>query len=112
MNANQRLIALVIAIVVLVIAIPSFIYEECRIDVPNKHMAILTHKIGKDLERGVVLAPSPEYKGVQTRRAHRRPVLLQSLRLDLAGRAAGRNSRGQTWACASACTARIFRPAN
>ena len=32
---------------------------------PNKHMAILTHKIGKDLEPGVVIAPSQEYKGVQ-----------------------------------------------
>ena len=61
------------------IAIPSFIYQECRIDVPNKHMAILTHKIGKDLEPGIVIAPSPEYKGVQREPADRRPVLLQSL---------------------------------
>ena len=28
-------------------------------------MAVLTHKIGKDLEPGVILAPSEEYKGVQ-----------------------------------------------
>jgi regulator of protease activity HflC (stomatin/prohibitin superfamily) len=65
MNQNQRLLGIVITIAVLVVAIPSFIYEECRIDVPNMHMAILTHKTGKDLERGVVLAPSSEYKGVQ-----------------------------------------------
>jgi regulator of protease activity HflC (stomatin/prohibitin superfamily) len=65
MNVNQRLVAIVITIAVLVVALPSFIYEECRIDVPNKHMAILTHKTGKDLERGDVLAPTPEYKGVQ-----------------------------------------------
>ena len=51
--------------VVAVIAIPVFIYQDCRIDVPNKHIAVLTHKIGLDLEPGVVIAPSPDYKGVQ-----------------------------------------------
>jgi len=55
----------IIAIALLAVAIPAFIYEECRIDVPNKHIAILTHKIGKDLEHGDILAPTPEYKGVQ-----------------------------------------------
>lgn len=65
MNTNSRLFSAVITLAVLVVAIPSFIYEECRIDVPNKHIAVLTHKIGKDLERGAVLAPSAEYKGVQ-----------------------------------------------
>ena len=50
MNANQKLVAIAIALAVLVVALPSFIYEECRIDVPNMHMAILTHKTGKDLE--------------------------------------------------------------
>ncbi len=53
------------AIVALVAAIPYFIYQECRIDVPNSCLAILTHKVGKDLEPGVVIAPSEEYKGVQ-----------------------------------------------
>jgi regulator of protease activity HflC (stomatin/prohibitin superfamily) len=48
-----------------VIAIPSFMYEECRIDVPNKHIAVLTRKVGKDLQSGAVLALTPEYKGVQ-----------------------------------------------
>ena len=65
MKMNPKLMSPLITIVALLIAIPSFIYEECRIDVPNKHIAVLTHKIGKDLERGAVLAPSPEYKGVQ-----------------------------------------------
>jgi regulator of protease activity HflC (stomatin/prohibitin superfamily) len=65
MTANQKLIAAVIVLVVLLVALPAFMYEECRIDVPNMHMAILTHKTGKDLERGVVLAPSEEYKGTQ-----------------------------------------------
>jgi hypothetical protein len=63
-SKNQQL--LVAVIVALVIGIPAFIYRECRIDVPNMYMAILTHKIGKDLPSGAVLAPSPEYKGVQT----------------------------------------------
>ena len=92
---NTKILPWIIMIGVVVIAIPSFMYEECRIDVPNKHMAILTHKIGKDLERGVVLAPSPEYKGVQKEVLDRRPLLLQSLFLGLAGRAAGRNTRRQ-----------------
>jgi hypothetical protein len=65
MKLNPLLLSVAITIAVLVIAIPSFIYEECRIDVPNKFIAVLTHKIGKDLEHGAVLAPSPEYKGVQ-----------------------------------------------
>ena len=62
---NSRLWATAIVIVAALIAVPSFMYEECRIDVPNKHMAILTHKVGKDLATGVVLAPTQEYKGVQ-----------------------------------------------
>jgi regulator of protease activity HflC (stomatin/prohibitin superfamily) len=64
-NARSRLVASALLIAVMAIAIPSFIYEECRIDVPNKYMAILTHKTGKDLEKGEVIAPSEEYKGVQ-----------------------------------------------
>ncbi len=44
---------------------PWSIYQECRIEVPNKQMAVLTHKTGEDLEPGVVIAPSPEFKGVQ-----------------------------------------------
>jgi regulator of protease activity HflC (stomatin/prohibitin superfamily) len=65
MNVNSRLLVSVAVIALLIVAIPSFMYEECRIDVPNKHMAILTHKMGKDLEMGVILAPTAEYKGVQ-----------------------------------------------
>lgn len=63
MDPRRQIWAAVILVVV--IAIPTFIYEDCRIDVPNKHMAVLTHKIGIDLEPGVVIAPSPDYKGVQ-----------------------------------------------
>ena len=62
---KSRALATIVVIAVAVIAAPAFMYEECRIDVPNKHMAVLTHKVGKDLESGVVLAPNQEYKGVQ-----------------------------------------------
>ena len=62
---NPRILATAIVLVVALIAVPSFMYEECRIDVPNKHIAVLTHKVGKDLESGVILAPTNEYKGVQ-----------------------------------------------
>jgi regulator of protease activity HflC (stomatin/prohibitin superfamily) len=65
MNINERIWIVAAAIVLLIAAIPVFVYQECRIDVPNKHMAVLTHKIGTDLEKGAVLALTPEYKGVQ-----------------------------------------------
>jgi regulator of protease activity HflC (stomatin/prohibitin superfamily) len=45
--------------------VPWTIYEDCRIDVPNKQMAVLTRKTGEDLQPGVVIAPSSEFKGVQ-----------------------------------------------
>ena len=62
---NPKYLIWVAAAVFVAVTVPWSIYQECRIDVPNKHMAILTHKMGKDLEPGVVIAPSPEYKGVQ-----------------------------------------------
>jgi len=63
MNTSRQVWYAVILAVI--IAIPAVIYQECRIDVPNFYLAVLTHKVGKDLEPGVVIAPSPEYKGVQ-----------------------------------------------
>jgi regulator of protease activity HflC (stomatin/prohibitin superfamily) len=65
MSVTKKLIAIAIALFVLIVALPSFLYEECRIDVPNMHMAVLTHKTGMDLERGAVIAPSDDYKGVK-----------------------------------------------
>ncbi len=53
--------------ILLVIFIPYTIYQECRIDVPNRQMAVLVHKTGMDLEPGKVIAPGPEYKGVQAK---------------------------------------------
>ena len=62
---NPKYLIWVALAIVVAVAIPWGIYQECRIDVPNKQMAVLTHKIGEDLEPGVVIAPSPESKGVQ-----------------------------------------------
>ena len=64
-SMQPRFLATIVVMAVFVIAVPSFMYEECRIDVPNRHMAVLTHKVGKDLPNGTVLAPTHEYKGVQ-----------------------------------------------
>ncbi|MEI8371765.1 MAG: SPFH domain-containing protein [Planctomycetota bacterium] len=51
-----------------IVAIGVLLYETytaCLIEVPNKHMAILIHKTGKDLDNSQSIAPSEEYKGVQ-----------------------------------------------
>jgi hypothetical protein len=52
-------------LIVFTVVTPWSIYQECRIEVPNKQMAVLIRKTGEDLEPGVVIAPSPEFKGVQ-----------------------------------------------
>lgn len=41
------------------------IYFLCRIDVPARHIAVLTTKTGKDLENGMEVAPDTSYKGLQ-----------------------------------------------
>ena len=62
MDSKPWLLWLVPAAVVIVAPF-YFIYEDCRIDVPTRQMAILTHKTGKDLEPGMVIAPAPKHKG-------------------------------------------------
>jgi len=42
------------------------IYTQFRIDVPAKHIAVLTRKIGTDLENEMEIAPDETYKGLQT----------------------------------------------
>lgn len=42
-----------------------FIWYACRIEPANGRVAILLKKTGKDLPPGEILAPSPEYKGIQ-----------------------------------------------
>jgi regulator of protease activity HflC (stomatin/prohibitin superfamily) len=41
------------------------LYSNFVVEVPSKHIAILIHKTGKDIENTDVIAPSEEYKGVQ-----------------------------------------------
>lgn len=53
-------IALVLAINFLYIA-----YTQFRIDVPAKHIAVLTKRTGLDLENNQNVAPSEDYKGLQ-----------------------------------------------
>lgn len=52
-------------IVISLLALPIFLLGFCMFEVPTGHMAILTHKTGKDLANDQELAPSVEYKGVQ-----------------------------------------------
>ena len=40
-------------------------YNACRIEVPARHMVVLTAKTGLDLTNDDEVAPGPEYKGVQ-----------------------------------------------
>jgi regulator of protease activity HflC (stomatin/prohibitin superfamily) len=56
--------AIVFAIAALIIA--AFLtYNFCRIDVPAKHIAVLTTKTGTDLANGQEIAPSEQHKGLQ-----------------------------------------------
>jgi len=61
---RNRLAILGVCLVMLVAA-PAFIYNACRINVPERHIAILTKKTGLDLENNQEIAPSADHKGVQ-----------------------------------------------
>ena len=50
---------------VLVIAGLYLVYTQCRIDVPAKHLAVLTKKTGEDLENSDEVAPDQDHKGLQ-----------------------------------------------
>ncbi len=69
MSANRSQLpspAALAAIAVVAIGVLLYeVYNSCLIEVPNKHMAILLHKTGKDLDNSESLAPSEDYKGVQ-----------------------------------------------
>ena len=50
------------------VLVPYIAYVECLVEVPNRHMAILTHKVGRDIDNGDTVAPTDkplEYKGIQ-----------------------------------------------
>ena len=54
----------VLAVFLLLIA-GYVVYTEFRIDVPAKHLAVLTKKTGIDLENGQEVAPDAKHKGLQ-----------------------------------------------
>ena len=58
---------LVLGAIVVVFALftPLFIYNECRINVPSYHMAVLIKKTGKNIPNNAEIAPDASYKGVQ-----------------------------------------------
>ena len=69
MNSNRPQLpnpAALAAIAIAAIGVLLYeVYNSCLIEVPNKHMAILVHKTGKDLDNSESIAPSEQYKGVQ-----------------------------------------------
>ena len=52
-------------IVACLVLLPFVAYVECLVEVPSKYMAVLIHKVGKDIENAEEIAPSDECKGVQ-----------------------------------------------
>ena len=56
---------LMLFLVFMLVAVSWMIYSSFRIDVGQGEMAILIHKVGKDIPNGDEVAPSEEYKGVQ-----------------------------------------------
>ncbi|MCA9239943.1 MAG: hypothetical protein KDA37_07080, partial [Planctomycetales bacterium] len=42
-----------------------FVYTNCRISVPERHIAVLTRKTGTDLDNGMEVAPGVDHKGLQ-----------------------------------------------
>lgn len=56
----------IIAVLIGAIVIFAYIvYSQFRIDVPAYHIAVLTRKIGADLENGQEVAPDENHKGLQ-----------------------------------------------
>ena len=55
----------IFVVVGLVLFIPVFVWFFCRIEPRADQIAILIKKTGKDLPSGAIIAPGPEYKGVQ-----------------------------------------------
>jgi regulator of protease activity HflC (stomatin/prohibitin superfamily) len=64
-SPSSSLIALLV-IVLVGVGVLYELYSAFLIEVPAKYMAILVHKTGRDLDNSQSIAPSDEYKGVQT----------------------------------------------
>jgi regulator of protease activity HflC (stomatin/prohibitin superfamily) len=54
-----------IALLILFVVFCFLGYHWCRIDVPAKHIAVLTNKTGADLANNEEIAPTAEHKGLQ-----------------------------------------------
>ena len=57
--------AVITGAVVTLLILGYVLYLQFRIDVPSYHMAVLTHRTGKDLPNNMEVAPDASYKGVQ-----------------------------------------------
>ncbi|CAE7860287.1 unnamed protein product [Symbiodinium microadriaticum] len=57
--------AVITGAVVTLLIFGYVVYRQFRIDVPSRHMAVLTHRTGKDLPNDMEVAPDATYKGVQ-----------------------------------------------
>ncbi|HLA85575.1 MAG TPA: SPFH domain-containing protein [Thermoguttaceae bacterium] len=72
-NMGVRVFLLGLVALLPILVLPYFIYTQCRIEVPIKHMAVLIHKTGKNLNNDQEIAPVEmrdgedvmEYRGVQ-----------------------------------------------
>lgn len=67
MNPSERarIVAAVAMVAVALLAVPYFIWFQCRIDVPARHMAVLMKKTGTDIPNQDELAPDAQHKGIQ-----------------------------------------------
>ena len=66
-GGGAKFVALALFALIPILVLPYFIYTQCRIEVPSKHMAILIHKVGEDIENDAEIAPNETYRGVQKR---------------------------------------------
>jgi len=63
---NRNVLLGVIACAVLVLLSGAWVmYEVCRIQVPEKHIAIFVNKTGRDMTNDMEVAPDATYKGPQ-----------------------------------------------
>lgn len=66
-RASGAPLAVVMLLSGLTVAASWTLYTSFRIDVGSGEIAVLTHKVGKDLPNSEEIAPSEEYKGIQRR---------------------------------------------
>ena len=64
---NPKYLIWVAAAVLVAVTIPWTIYQDFRIDVPNKQMAVLIRKTGEDLEPGVSSRHRPSRRACRKR---------------------------------------------